>query len=93
MGIMGYLLVMMQRFVNFLKVVKSNKLKNLYLIPQSDIYTNYENRIVCHPEAIISVLKFIGDDKISSSKINRIVSLSLSKGKQAKLSLLIFKLL
>ena len=39
----------------------------------------------CQVEALISVLKFIGDDKISSSKINRIVSLSLSKGKQAKL--------
>jgi len=49
---MGYLLVIMQRFVNFLKVVKSNKLKNLYLIPQSDIYTNYENRVGCHPELV-----------------------------------------
>ena len=47
----------------------------------------------CQVEALISVLKFIGDDKISSSKINPIVSLNLSKGKYVKLSLLIFKLL
>jgi len=45
----------------------------------------------CQVEPLISVLKFIENDKISTSNINLIVSLSLSKGKDVKLSLLIFK--